>query len=75
MGYCNMLDHKMDSQSRILEAPVEESLTSVPLRCPRPMKAQALVPWTPGRMLAVLFQAAIAMPAQLVPVRLNRRRA
>ena len=75
MGCCNMLDLKMDSQSRAFEAPVEEYVTGVPLRCRRPMKAQALVPWTPGRMLSHLFQAAIAMPAQLVPVRLNRRRA
>ena len=65
----------MDSQSRVFEASVEENLASVPLRCRRPMKAQALVPWTPSRMLAHLFQAAIAMPAQLAPVRLTRRRA
>jgi hypothetical protein len=70
-----MLDHKMDSQSRAFEAPVDATAAGVPLRCRRPMKAQALVPWTPGRLLAVLFQAAIAMPSQLAPVRLNRRRA
>lgn len=65
----------MDSQSRVFEAPVEENLPGAPLRCHRPMRAQALVPWTPGRILAALFQAVVAMPAQLAPARLNRRRA
>ena len=66
----------MDSKSRAFEAPVEEPFFSgTPLRCPRPMLAQPLVPWTPGRVLAALFLALVAMPAQLAPVVLNRRRA
>jgi len=71
---CKKLGLMMDSQSRLFEAPVEETLSGVPLRCHRPMRAQALVPWTPARALAALFQAAVAMPA-LMPVKLNRRRA
>jgi len=39
------------------------------------MPTQALVPWTPGRILGFLFQAAIAAPAQLAPAKLTRRRA
>lgn len=65
----------MDSQSRVFEAPVEENLAGVPLRCHRTMRAQALVPWTAGRILGALFQAAIAAPAQLAPAKLTRRRA
>lgn len=65
----------MDSQSRVFEAPVEENFSGVPMRCHRSMRAQALVPWTPGRILAALFQVVIATPAQLVPAKLTRRRA
>ncbi len=65
----------MDSQSRAFEAPVEEPFSGTPLRCPRRMNAQALVPWTPGRILAALVLALVSMPAQLAPVVLNRRRA
>jgi hypothetical protein len=39
------------------------------------MIAQPLVPWTASRILAALFLALVAMPAQLAPVVLNRRRA
>jgi hypothetical protein len=69
------LGYQMDSQSRVFEAPVEENLTGVPLHCHRSMPTQALVPWTPGRILGFLFQAAIAAPAQLAPAKLTRRRA
>jgi hypothetical protein len=71
----NTLGLNMDSQSRVFEAPVEENLAGVPLRCHRSMRAQSLVPWTPTRILATLFQAAVAMPAQLAPARITRRRA
>jgi len=64
----------MDSQSRAFEAPVEEHASGTPLRCPRPMAAQPLVPWTAGRIIAALVLALVAMPAQLAPV-VNRRRA
>jgi len=65
----------MDSQSRAFEAAVEEPLSGTPLRCPRPMMAQPLVPWTAGRILAAFFLALVAKPAQLAPVVINRRRA
>jgi hypothetical protein len=65
----------MDSKSRAFEAPVEEPFTGTPLRCPRPMNAQPLIPWTPGRIVAALFLALVSVPAQLAPVVLNRRRA
>jgi len=39
------------------------------------MMAQPLVPWTAGRILAALVLTLVAMPAQLAPVVLNRRRA
>jgi hypothetical protein len=65
----------MDSQSRAFEAPAEEHFSGTPLRCPRPMMAQSLVPWTAGRILAALVLMLVAMPAQLAPVVLNRRRA
>jgi hypothetical protein len=65
----------MDSQSRAFEAPVEEPFSGTPLRCPRRMNAQPLVPWTPGRILTVFLLALVSMPAQLAPVVLNRRRA
>jgi len=65
----------MDSQSRAFEAPVEASFSGVPLRCPQPMIAQSLVPWTPGRIIAALFMALVSAPALLVPAAMNRRRA
>jgi hypothetical protein len=34
-----------------------------------------LVPWTPGRIVAALFLALVAIPAQLAPAVLSRRRA
>ena len=39
------------------------------------MTAQLLVPWTAGRILTALVLALVAVPAQLAPVVLNRRRA
>jgi len=72
---CNLLGYQMDSQSRVFEAPVEENLAGTPLRCPRTMAIQPLVPWTPSRILAALFLALVAMPAQLAPAMLSRRRA
>ena len=65
----------MDSQSRAFEAPVEEHFTGTPLRCPRPMAIQPLVPWTPGRILTTLFLALVSVPGQLAPAVLSRRRA
>ena len=70
-----LLGLHMDFQSRAFEAPVEEHVSGTPLRCPRPMAAQSLVPWTAGRALAVLIMTLVTMPAQLAPVVLNRRRA
>jgi len=65
----------MDSESRAFEAPVEATLTGTPLRCPRPMTVQPLVPWTTGRILMALLVALISVPAQLAPAVINRRRA
>ena len=65
----------MDSQSRAFEAPAEAGFVGVPLRCPQPMTAQRLVPWTPSRILAALFTALISAPALLAPAVTNRRRA
>jgi hypothetical protein len=65
----------MDSESRAFEAPVEATLTSTPLRCPRPMIAQPLVPWTMGRLLLAFLMAVISVPAQLAPAVNRRRRA
>ena len=65
----------MDSESRAIEAPVEASLTGTPLRCPRPMIAQKLVPWTVSRLVVASLMALIAVPAQLAPAVIKRRRA
>jgi len=54
---------------------VEATLTGTPLRCPRPMIAQPLVPWTMGRILMAFLVALISVPAQLAPAVINRRRA
>src|SRR6185437_5688935 len=56
---CNILGYQMDSQSRAFEAPVEEYSTGTPLRCPRPMTAQSLVPWTPSRAVAALIMTMV----------------
>jgi hypothetical protein len=65
----------MDSEFRAFEAPVEASLSGTPLRCPRPMIAQPLVPWTMGRILLACLVALISVPAQLAPAVTSRRRA
>ena len=65
----------MDSESRAFEAPVEATLSGTPLRCPRTMSAQPLVPWTMGRILMAFLVALMAVPAQLAPAVINRRRA
>jgi hypothetical protein len=65
----------MDSESRAFEAPVEATHTGTPQRCPRPMKAQKLVPWTVSRLVVAALMAAISVPAQLAPAVINRRRA
>jgi len=39
------------------------------------MIAQPVVVWTPARIAAALFMALIAVPAQLVPAAITRRRA
>ncbi len=65
----------MDSESRAFEAPVEATLTGTPLRCPRAMKTQKLVPWTVSRLVMAGLMAAISVPAQLAPAVINRRRA
>ena len=72
----NFLDSQMNSQPRAFET----SFTSIPeagtpLPCPRPMIAQPVVVWTPARIAAALFMALIAVPAQLVPAAITRRRA
>ncbi len=64
----------MDSQSRAFEAPAEATLTGTPLRCPRAMTVQPLVPWTVSRLVAASLLALIAVPAQLAPAVINRRR-
>jgi hypothetical protein len=66
---------QMDSESRAFEAPVEASLSGTPLRCPRPMIAQPLVPWTMARILMAGLGALISVPAQLAPALITRRRA
>jgi hypothetical protein len=76
----NILGLQMDSHSRtfetpVFETPVEASFFGAPLRCSRPMVAQPLVPWTPGRILAALFMALISASAQMAPAGANRRRA
>ena len=67
----------MDSQSRAFEAPLEATLseTATPLRCPRTMTPQPLVPWTPGRLLVAVLMAMLSAPVQLLQPALNRRRA
>ena len=70
-----LLGLQMDSESRVFEAPVEAAFAGTPLRCPRPMTAQPLVPWTMGRILMVFLVALISVPAQLAPAVINRRRA
>ena len=66
----------MDSESRAFEAPVEAAiLAGTPMRCPRPMTAQPLVPWTVGRILMAVLVVLISVPAQLAPAVINRRRA
>jgi len=67
--------YQMDSEFRAFEAPVEATLAGTPLRCPRPMTAQPLVPWTMGRILMAFLVALISAPAQLAPAVINRRRA
>ena len=72
----NFLDSQMDSQPRSFEA----SLLSIPeggtpLPCPQAMIAQPVVVWTPARIAAALFTALVAVPAQLVPAAITRRRA
>ena len=64
----------MDSEFRAFEAPVEATLTGTPLRCPRPMIAQPLVPWTMGRIVVAFLVALVSVPAQLAPAVINRRR-
>lgn len=67
----------MDSQSRLFEAPVEATLsgTATPLRCPRTMTAQPLVPWTPARLLGALLITVLSAPVLLLQPAINRRRA
>jgi len=68
---------QMDSQSRAFEAPVEATLTetATPLRCPRNMVAQPLVPWTPARLLGAFAMVLLSGPALLLQPAVNRRRA
>lgn len=68
---------RMDSQFRAFEAPLEANLseTATPLRCPRNMPAQPLVPWTPTRLLGALVMALVSAPALWLQPALNRRRA
>ncbi|MEO8302080.1 MAG: hypothetical protein ABI608_09815 [Rhizomicrobium sp.] len=64
----------MDSEFRAFEAPVEARLSGTPLRCPRAMIAQPLVPWTAGRIVMAGLGALISAPAQLAPAVISRRR-
>lgn len=64
----------MDSEPRAFEAAFVLD-AGTPLRCPRPMLAQPLVPWTPARLIAAGLMAMLWVPAQLVPAVINRRRA
>ena len=70
-----LLGFTMDSEFRAFEAPVEATPTATPLRCPRPMTAQPLVPWTMGRVLMAFLVAVISVPGQFAPAVINRRRA
>ena len=70
-----LLDFTMDSEFRAFEMPVEATPIATPLRCPRQMSAQPLVPWTMGRILMAFLTALISVPAQLAPAVINRRRA
>ena len=65
----------MNSESHAFEAQVEAPLSGTPLRCPRSMTTQPLVPWTLGRLLVAFLSAGISVPAQLAPAVINRRRA
>lgn len=67
----------MDSQLRAFEAPLEVTLseTATPLRCPRTMTAQPLVPWTPARIVGALVMTLVSAPALLLQPAVNRRRA
>ncbi|HEX4027367.1 MAG TPA: hypothetical protein VHX18_07070 [Rhizomicrobium sp.] len=67
----------MDSQFRAFEAPLETTLseTATPLRCPRTMAPQALVPWTPARLLGALLMTLLSTPALLLQPATSRRRA
>ena len=65
----------MESQARAFEAPLETlSEAATPLRCPRTMAPQPLVPWTPARLLGALLTALVSAPALLLQPAINRRR-
>jgi len=64
----------MDSQSRVFEGQTLNE-TATPLRCPRTMSPQSLVPWTPSRLLVAGLTAMLSAPVQLLQPALNRRRA
>lgn len=64
---------RMSSQSRAFETTLDE--TATPLRCPRIMTAQALVPWTPARLAGALVMTLVSVPALLLQPAINRRRA
>jgi hypothetical protein len=68
---------QMNSQSRVFDSALEATLdgAAMPLRCPRPMITQSLVPWTSARLLGALLRVLFAAPALLLQPAMNRRRA
>jgi hypothetical protein len=76
VGRATIRVYQMDSQSRAFEVPFASGLDAgTPLRCPRPMAAQAILVWTPARIAGALFAALVLAPAQLAPAMITRRRA
>ena len=68
---------RMDSQSRAFEAPLDTNLgeAATPLRCHRTMKPQALVPWTPTRLMVARLMPVVSAPVLLEQPSASRRRA
>jgi len=67
---------QMNDHVPIFEVPTEIILVeaAIPLRCPRVMSPQSLVPWTPARLLGVLVMALLTAPSLLLSPAVNRRR-
>jgi hypothetical protein len=67
---------QMDTQVPVFEVPTEFNLVeaATPLRCPRLMHPQSLVPWTPTRLLGALVVTLRTAPSLLLSPAVNRRR-